>query len=186
MSTSIQSEEYEVYRVVLLSKFKHERRERFVIRDTLTAWSLRLPFRHDETIRSKVLQWRLKLKGLKASAADDLIAKNRDISQLDQKLDLPLPCVLLTEAESNTIWRLPDGRSSRGQPLDGWKVFRERYPGACGVISFSRVGFDELRQQALVEFGIQADSLMGHGGMVLLSRVASEWEITGELHLWIS
>ena len=70
--------------------------------------------------------------------------------------------------------------------MDGWKVFRERYPAAFGVISFSGVGFNEQKTQALVEVGVQADWLAGHGGLALLSRDGAEWTIGSELTLWVS
>lgn len=184
MSVQLEAEDYAVYREILLQKFNNSRRERFVIGANLKASSLRL--RGDETISSHVLHWRLKLKGLEASTADDFVAKNSQSSCLDQRLELPLPYTLLTEAESAEMWNRPDRQFLRGQPMDGWKIFRERYPGAGGVIRFSRTGFDTQKCQALLEVGVQADWLMGHGEMVLLSRKETGWKITGELPLWIS
>lgn len=183
MSASLELEDYAVYRAVLLQRFNKSERERFVIGQVLQAWSLRLHGK--ETVQSKILQWRLKLNGLAASTADDFVKKNFENSSLESKLELPVPYVLLTEAESTEIWSRPDKESLRGRAMDGWKIFRERYPGAGGVITFSRVGFDEHKKQALVEVGIQADWLMGNGRVILLSHGEADWEVSGESRLWI-
>ena len=184
MNASLEWEDYAVYRAVLLQKFNKPERERFVIRQVLQALGLRLHSK--ETVQSKILQWRLKLNGLEATTADDFVRKNVENSSLESKLELPLPYVLLTESESTEIWNRPDKESLRGRPMDGWKIFRERFPGAGGCISFSRVGFNEHKKKALVEVGIQADWLMGHGEVILLSLEETGWKVSSELHLWIS
>ena len=184
MSASPELEDYTVYRAVLLQKFNNPGRERFIIHQILQSWGLRL--HGQETVQSKILQWRLKLNGLKATTADDFVRKNVESSCLLSKLELPLPYVLLTESESTAIWNRPDRESLRGRPMDGWKIFHEQYPGAGGAIRFSRVGFNEDKKQALVEVGIQADWLMGHGGVILLFHGEAGWEVSSELHLWIS
>ncbi len=184
MSVPLELEDYAVYRAVLLQKFNNPELERFVISQVLQAWGLRLHGK--EAVQSKILQWRLKLSGLETATADDFVRKNVENSCLDSKLELPLPYFLLTESESTEIWNRPDKESLRGRPMDGWKIFRERYPGAGGRISFSRVGFNEHKKQALVEVGIQADWLMGHGEVILLSLEETGWKVSSELHLWIS
>lgn len=185
MSAPLQMEEYEIYRDVLLQKFNKPRRERFVIQKDLRAFGV-LNLRRDETVRSKILHWRLKLKGLEAATADDFVKQIAGPACLEPKFELPLPYALLSESESTELWNRSDKESLRGRTFDGWKVFRERYPGAGGVIRFSRVGFDEHKTQALVNVGFQADWLMGHGGLVFLSQDERGWKVRSELHLWIS
>ncbi|MEI9866335.1 MAG: hypothetical protein WDN00_17615 [Limisphaerales bacterium] len=105
---------------------------------------------------------------------------------MDSKLELPLPYFLLTESESTEIWNRPDKESLRGRRMDGWKIFRERYPGAGGHISFPESVSTSTRNRHSWKWGIQADWLMGHGEVILLSLEETGWKVSSELHLWIS
>jgi hypothetical protein len=185
MSALLQPEDYLIYKALLLQKFGNAKRGQFAIRENLKAF-LSTRLRGEEAIQSKLTQWRLKLRGLEDITANDFITKNAESCCMEHKLDLPLPYTLLSEVESGQIWNRPDKQSSRGKPFDGWKVFRDRFPGAFGVISFSRIGFSLNRNQALVEIGISADWLMGHGELVLLSCGSDGWRVSSELRLWIS
>ena len=184
MSQMLIPEDYVVYTAALLQKSTLKNRERFVVCEEMRVSSLEFILK--EGPQSIILHWRIELKGLEAVTAEDFISRNQHLSHLEQKLDLPLPYTLLTKSESNQIWNRADQQTMRHQPMDGWKVFHERYPRSGGVVSFSAVGFNENRTQALVEMGIRGDWLMGRGEMILMSRGESGWKICQTMRLWVS
>jgi len=57
------------------------------------------------------------------------------------------------------------------------EVLEEKYPGSQGCTSFSRVGFNNSRTQALVYVIRIFGPLMGGGGYYLLEYNAGNWEI---------
>ncbi len=70
---------------------------------------------------------------------------------------------------------------------DGWKKFREQFPGAAGIVSLSRVGLSRDGSQAVAYVGQQSDWLAGHGELAFLRRDPSgAWRIIYRLPLWIS
>jgi len=120
------------------------------------------------------------LSGLKSAKADticDFLIKNiPPISDSPWKPRID-GIVYQDQAESGVIF----GDSDRG-----WEVFRERYPGSHGIITFSRVGFDTDNSQALVCLGAQYGWLVGHGRYLLLQRCNDAWKIDAELRAWMS
>ena len=68
----------------------------------------------------------------------------------------------------------------------GWDVFYNRYPEAPGIITLSRVGFNEQFDQALVYLGIQSHWKSGLGNFFLLNKIDGEWIIDQKVLTWIS
>jgi hypothetical protein len=68
----------------------------------------------------------------------------------------------------------------------GWDVFYNRYPEAPGIITLSRVGFNEQNDQALVYLGIQSYWLAGSGNFYLLNKIDGEWVIDQQVMTWVS
>ena len=183
VSSQVLPEEYEVYSTVLTQRSSPSGRERFVIGETVRAREVEIK---DEA-RSKMIQWMVKLPGLKEATIEQFFQGNRAPAVLERQFNLPLPYVLLSDAECGELWDGKDKRKGRGGELDGWKVFHERYPRSGGVVRFSRVGFADDETQALLEIGVTADWLMGHGAMILLkNEPEAGWRIVKELRTWIS
>lgn len=61
-----------------------------------------------------------------------------------------------------------------------WRAFNARYPAATGLVSFSQVGFNADRTQALVEFRIdrQGEPADGAPEMMLLNKSGEDWRIS--------
>ena len=62
-------------------------------------------------------------------------------------------------------------------PREFWNQFRAKYPGARGLISFSRPGFDEKKKHALVYYRLSCGTLCGQVGYVLLQYSGGRWSI---------
>jgi len=71
-------------------------------------------------------------------------------------------------------------------PGDGWSNFYKRYPGAHGILSFSRIGLNKRKDQALLGVGNQASDKMGAGNLVLLAEKNGTWAVVKEAMLWVS
>jgi|GEM_PF-1126852 hypothetical protein len=52
----------------------------------------------------------------------------------------------------------------------GWREFRKKYPFAGGIVYFSRPGFNEARDRAVIEANCQADYEMGIGYRIHLEK----------------
>jgi hypothetical protein len=114
---------------------------------------------------------------LPARLVDSYRSRNAALYTLDPNLDVELDYALIPEEEFEKILR-------RGG--SDWVRFRERYPEANGVVSFSRVGFGEKEDEALVLMGFVCGDLCGAGGLYLLVKEEGSWKIQGSLIEWIS
>lgn len=66
-----------------------------------------------------------------------------------------------------------------------WDVFFHRYPGTKGLITFSNVGFNYDRTQALVHIGLYCGRGCGGGGnFMILDKVGGGWVINQKFHTW--
>ena len=165
----VSPEEYWLYTLIIMERFNRSAREQFVIRQELAASTLLL--------QGAINDMRWQLEGLKDETVLDFVKRNREPAKLEGNLAAPLPYALLSEDESSAIWDWEDESTLRGRPRDGWKVFRERYPHAGPIISFSRIGFDRLRMQALVEVGVRAHWGVSCGALLLLQNCEGWWKI---------
>jgi hypothetical protein len=114
---------------------------------------------------------------LPARLVDSYRSRNAALYTLDPNLDVELDYALIPEEEFEKILR-------RGG--SDWVRFRERYPEANGVVSFSRVGFGEKEDEALVLMGFVCGDLCGAGGLYLLVKEDGNWKIQESLIEWIS
>ncbi|MGB7207176.1 MAG: hypothetical protein WBD27_00815 [Pyrinomonadaceae bacterium] len=67
----------------------------------------------------------------------------------------------------------------------GWKAFYKKYPGSQGYLQFSRVGFDDKKEFAIVEFAYTKGCLEGEGHLLILRSVDGQWKIVIDAHLWM-
>jgi len=66
------------------------------------------------------------------------------------------------------------------------EVFRQAYPGADGIISFSRVGFDSRLDEAMVSTSFVCGGLCGDGHVYVLRKQSGRWSIVTAWLEWIS
>jgi len=62
----------------------------------------------------------------------------------------------------------------------------KRYPGALGLYTFSRVGFNRSRDRAVVYLGQRIDDKAGGGYIVLLKKKNGRWNIDKSVCVWVS
>jgi hypothetical protein len=114
---------------------------------------------------------------LPAKLVDSYRSRNGALYTLEPKLDLEQDYTLMPEEEVASLFR-------RGGAT--WDDFEDQYPKARGIVIFSRVGFGENDDEALVEMGFRCPGLCGAGGLYLLVKEEGSWKVKETLMAWIS
>jgi hypothetical protein len=107
----------------------------------------------------------------------DFEQKNENPSLLQRRFTLGAKYVLVSRREIESIF-LNNG--------DGWDDFYTKYPGSQGILTLSRVGFNEAKDTAVLYSGSQSNWLNGHGSMVLMKKVAGRWTVLDGATMWVS
>lgn len=119
---------------------------------------------------------RSEMSGVSNEAIDNFLDRNAQSSQLSPDMDLGIEYVLLTKEELKDI---------SSQPNWG-EILSQRYPNTSGYKVFSRVGFNNTLDQAIISVGEVWGPLAGSGTCYLLEKQNGEWFLMEELMLWIS
>ncbi len=168
------ADEYAIYSLIIRTRFDHRGLTKIVIKEHSGMSYLTDQMRDERQFWSYV---RNKLPGIQADTVADFKAENKTADQFKNEFSLKVPCILVTDEETNAIFRASG---------DGWYSFYKKYPGAQGILTFSRVGFDRQRKQALVYFGNQRQSLDGAGYLALLAKKDRTWVMVKQTMIWIS
>ncbi|MFZ5878144.1 MAG: hypothetical protein ACOY0R_02120 [Chloroflexota bacterium] len=115
------------------------------------------------------------LTGISNETLDSYMDRNAQPSQLSPDMDLGVEYVLLSSEEMSDIFL----------QSDGWDVFHQKYSGA-GYRVFSRVGFNNTLDQAVIYVGQMAGPLMGAGYYYLMEKENGEWILKEQIMVWIS
>jgi hypothetical protein len=109
----------------------------------------------------------------------DLIAQNKSEAPLSTTFHTDLPRVFITDEEVDSYFKSP-------QKKDGWESFYKKYPKSGGMLSFSRVGFNAKRDQALVYSANSCGWLCGAGFYNLFQKKDGKWVLALSYMAWIS
>ena len=126
----------------------------------------------------KVLLDRIKggLPGISNVTIENFLQRNAQPSQVSPNMQLGVEYSLLTETELMEI-----------ASQQNWHVIlQERYPGVDGYYIFSRVGFNNSLDQAVVYVGKVGGPLMGSGSYYLLAKQNGIWTIIEDTGVWES
>lgn len=96
---------------------------------------------------------------------------------LEDRFDLAITRKLISAEEMDEL--------GSGQP-DFWERFYQRYPGAEGVLTLSRVAFGAEGAEALVYCGYLRQKLAGAGYYFVLRRRGAGWDVMRQVMAWIS
>ncbi len=118
-----------------------------------------------------------------ADTASDFDTKNAKTSLLDRQFDSKIPYALVTDQELRAIF---DERAAGRIDPDSWTRFYQRYPGAPGILAFSRVGFNTKKNQALVYAVLQHGCLGGSGRFLVLTKDDKPWKVQKTVVVWLS
>ena len=116
------------------------------------------------------------LPGISNDTIDSYVERNAQSTQLSPDMQLGVDYVLLSQQELAEISSQPNWH----------EVLTEKYPGSQGYTIFSRVGFNQALDQAVVYVGNVAGPLMGAGYQYLLEKQDGQWVIKEQVMVWIS
>jgi len=165
----IGQEEQAVYAFLLSTQYQHK--EYVIMADTATSAT-----GVDNTAQTLnyVLQ---NMHAVALTTLDSFKSRNASAQILRSDMQLGGPYSLLSQSTRNRIF---------GQNQSGWDIFYNHYPQAPGITTFSRVGFNESLDQALVYMGTQSNWLAGAGYYILLKKGYGTWSIDQQVMIWIS
>ena len=120
---------------------------------------------------------------VQAETAADFETKRKQSVGLERKLSPKLSYVLVSESELTAIFH-PDANGMVGRAP--WREFYEKYPGAQGIMSLSRVGFNKAKNEALVYVIKQQQLLGGSACFYVLVKQQGVWKVKKTVLVWLS
>ena len=108
----------------------------------------------------------------------DFQRKNREPAILQNEFHPSMECHIFTPQEREEIFSSPES--------DGWKAFRDRFPGAKDRLLLSRVGFSKDGAQALVYAAQLWATIDGVGNVIWLSKKDGKWVVEDMFECWLS
>jgi hypothetical protein len=119
----------------------------------------------------------INMHDVSAQTVDNFRTRNDKAYPLQKDMEIGAAYIFLSQSEMRQIF---------SQNKDGWQSFYQQFPDAPGIVSLSRVGFNQRLDQALVYIGIQRNWLAGGGYYVLLNKENGTWVIDQQVMIWIS
>jgi len=169
-TADINVEENAIYAALIGQRYVRDDIKLIVIKEQTS------PFIQPDELESVLQNAKEGLPGLSNATLEDFRAKNQESHPVGADLKLDVKYVLIGQAEMEEIF----------QDSTGWNKFYTRYPNSQGVMTLSRVGFNEALDQALVYVGNQSDGKAGAGYFFLLSKADGQWTVQSEMMVWIS
>lgn len=181
--SEVSSEEYAVYSALLRQRRVPEGVTQFVIEDHTQTTD----FLYDDDLSGHLKYVKRRLPSFSQVAFNDFRAKNQASQPLNRSFNLKLRYSLLSRAKFESFAG-PGGMMEMSEV--GWQIFYSEYRGASGLLSFSRVGFDHKRNQALVFIsdmrGHSSGRQWGDGSYVLLIKKKGRWRVQGRVGIIVS
>ena len=140
-------------------------------KDTSTGW---LPSSEDE-LKQRMDYIASGLPNASNETLDNFFQRNRQSTQLSPDMKLGIHYVLVSADEFSAVMDQPNG----------WEAFYKKYSPA-GYMQFSRVGFNNALDQAIVYVGGEPGPMMGSGNYYLMEKQNGQWVIKEQVLAWVS
>jgi hypothetical protein len=172
----IEEEEYAVYSALINSSTDDENVNRLlIIVDQPSAWVGMIDEERDSFYEDIIKS----SPALMKETVSDLKAKNKEHHRFTRRLDIKRRYVLVSEKEIEDLFS--------NDVNGGWEEFYRKYPKTRGFATFSRVGFNAEKTQALVYQAHSCGGLCGGGSYMLLTKTNGVWTIKGSVGpTWVS
>ncbi len=165
------TEDYEIYSVVLREMFPASSVTPPIIRSETSAYSL--PY---SSLNEALERIGPRFEGrLTEDLSNDFSSQNAHPGKLTDLFQIGTKPIILDRDQVRSLIT----------ETNGWDRFAERYPGQP-LIGFSRVGFNDNRNVALVYTSSQAGGKSGGGYYILLVKKDGQWELSNKLEYWTS
>jgi hypothetical protein len=142
-SVTLTSEDYDIYSAILTDKRNNDD---FIVINEYTS----------STLISDAKKLDRKIENLNYQTIDDYQSKNEENQKLINNFTIKSEVVFLSEKEHNEFFLTEPN----------WAKFYKRFPKAKRLISFSRVGFNQNKSQALVSVSISCGVVCGKGSFM--------------------
>jgi hypothetical protein len=179
------NDEYRVYDAVIRHMFR-DGITRFDMNAKIDKIVIRDRTHSKYASSSKKENWeqvKIRLGSLSDETIAGYEAERQNESALTGKFDISFKYLFIADKELETIF---GASGDYDRTMTGWKEFYTKYPASGGYNSFSKIGFDKKRQQALVYFVNWCGGLCGTGNYVLLHKDKNGWTVTKTGMMWIS
>ena len=140
-------------------------------KDTSTEW---LPSSEEE-LKQRMEYITSGLPNASNETLDNFFQRNRQSTQLSPDMQLNIHYVLVSAEEFSAVMDKPNG----------WEAFYKKY-SPSGYMQFSRVGFNNTLDQAIIYVGVIPGPMMGSGNYYLLEKKAGQWSIREQVLAWVS
>jgi hypothetical protein len=113
------------------------------------------------------------LSGLRQETLDSFLARNQR-EHIHSMSGFPFEYQLANDEEVKSVIAYGE-----------WRAFYEKYTDCPGLISFSKVGFNQINTQALVFLAFAYSEDGGFGKLLLLEKKDKEWGVKQEKTEWV-
>lgn len=118
---------------------------------------------------------------LAEAAYSDFHAKNEKSYVLDAKFTGTPSWTLLSKETEDKLFPFANitsiTRETEKKIDEAWKQFYQIYPSMSGILTFSRVGFNSDKSQAVVYVRYDGNVMSSHGEYFVLVRKIGSWEV---------
>ena len=165
-----------VYSAALTQLFQDEHPKLLVIRNRTLCYD-NPDYLKTTTADQRVQEMKRDFPAVDESTLRDFDAKQLTPSEIIAGFTLPVKYVVMKD---NYFVGTTDQNPERR-----FREFARRFPDARGIVSLSRVGFNDTRDQALVRVEF-ACPLCGFGDRVFLKKQSGKWVVVDTFVGWVS
>lgn len=120
---------------------------------------------------------RKKAPALQQATVDSFRSQNLQPAFVHRSIRSPIDYELVTPAQLEPIFCTHCGF---------WPEYYKRFPGASGIVTWSRVGFNWDGTQALFYESYRCGGLCGTGRYMVIEKKNGSWVIGTEIVVWVS
>jgi hypothetical protein len=120
---------------------------------------------------------RKKAPSLQQATIDSFRKANSQQALLHRSISSPIDYEVVTSAQLEPIFCKHCG---------DWPEYYKRFPGAGGIVTWSRVGFNSDGTQALFYESYRCGGLCGSGRYMVMDKKNGSWMIGTDIVVWVS
>lgn len=165
----IQAEEYAVYSSLIETRYSCGSNGLVVINDATRIQVI------DHSLSNDLEFVHQQIPSIQQKMLDDFKALNSQSYRLSRNFNIKNRYALVGGEEFQEIFK---------SGVEGWKIFRSKFPGSPGSISFSRVVLNPAMNEAFLYMSISCGESCGEGSYIILDKREGNWKIEKEAKVW--
>jgi hypothetical protein len=162
---TLTEDEYEVYSALLSNICSNDKNQQLVIEDQTWSYSY-----SDEDWRKRSRELMREINQIRQDTLDDYHTKNKQQYKLTSSFNL-INRVILVHGQLEQI------KEDYTKGNDGWKIFHQRFPQSKSLLTLSRVGFNQDKDQAFLLLIKQVNLSEGGAVFFLLRKANGVWKV---------